>query len=71
MQWMRRRSALPVGKACQSAIANAGKTRAEEERRPLEHLQREEMRIECQAMAASKNLQIRVLCFDSRPEVFV
>jgi hypothetical protein len=51
MQRKRRRSALPVGKSCQSAIANAGKTRAEEERRTLEHLQREEMRIECLAMA--------------------
>jgi hypothetical protein len=52
MQCVRRSSALPVGKACQSAIANAGKTRAEEERRTLEHLQREEMRIECLAMAS-------------------
>jgi hypothetical protein len=61
MQWMRRSSPLPADKAGESASVNAGKTRAEEERRPLEHLQREEMRIEYLAMASPEEFT------DSRP----
>jgi len=49
---MRRSSPLPADKAGESASAHAGKTRAQEERRTLEHLQREEMQIECLAMAS-------------------